>query len=104
MVEDSLRRMTDLLVESAQPKRIILFGSRARGETREGSDFDIMVIEECVGDRIAEMVRLSRILRPLRIPFDLLVVSEEKFEYWRDTPGNIYFEASTGGKILYEAA
>ncbi len=104
MVDDSLRRMTDLLVESAQPKRIILFGSRARGDAWEDSDFDIMVIEECVGDRIAEMVRLSRVLRPLRISFDLLVVSEDKFEYWRDTPGNIYFEASADGKILHEAA
>jgi hypothetical protein len=34
----------------------------------------------------------------------LLVVSAEKFEYWRDTPGNVYFEAAREGKILYEAA
>jgi hypothetical protein len=34
----------------------------------------------------------------------LLVVSAEKFNYWRDTPGNVYFEAATEGKVLYEAA
>jgi hypothetical protein len=50
------------------------------------------------------MVRLNRLLRSLDIPVDLLVVSAEKFNYWRDTPGNVYFEAATEGKVLYEAA
>jgi hypothetical protein len=40
----------------------------------------------------------------LDIAVDLLVVSAEKYEYWRDTPGNVYFEAASEGKILYEAA
>jgi hypothetical protein len=35
---------------------------------------------------------------------DLLVVSEANFQYWRDTPGNVYFEAATEGRVLYEAA
>ena len=34
---------------------------------------------------------------------DLLVVSAEKFNYWRDTPGNVYFEAATEGEVLYLA-
>jgi len=50
------------------------------------------------------MVRLNRLLRAFDIPVDLLVVSAEKFNYWRDTPGNVYFEAATEGEILYEAA
>ena len=33
-----------------------------------------------------------------------LVVSAEKFNYWRDTPGNVYFEAATEGEVLYEGA
>ena len=32
------------------------------------------------------------------------VVSLEKFNYWCDTPGNVYFEAATEGEVLYEAA
>jgi len=50
------------------------------------------------------MVRLNRALRSLSIAVDLLVVSQENFSYWRDTPGNVYFEAATEGKVLYEAA
>jgi predicted nucleotidyltransferase len=101
---ETIRRLTELLVEAAKPNRIILFGSRARGEASEDSDLDVMVIEEVVSDRVGEMVRLNRLLRSLDIPVDLLVVSAEKFNYWRDTPGNVYFEAATEGEVLYEAA
>ncbi|MCW5978461.1 MAG: nucleotidyltransferase domain-containing protein [Bryobacteraceae bacterium] len=96
--------MTELLVREAKPKYIILFGSRARDEASEDSDFDVMVVKTEASNRLEEMVRLSRLLRPLEIAVDLLVVSVEKFEYWRDTPGNVYFEAASEGRVLYEAA
>jgi len=100
----TIQRLTELLVKAAKPNRIIMFGSQARGEAGEDSDFDVMVVEETVSDRVAEMVRLNRLLRSLDIPVDLLVVSAEKFNYWCDTPGNVYFEAATEGEVLYEAA
>lgn len=103
-LQDTVARITDVLVRAARPKRIILFGSRARGGAAEGSDIDLMVVEERPVNRFAEMVRLNRLLRSFDIPIDLLVVSEEKFQYWRDTPGNVYFEAASDGAILYEAA
>ena len=106
VIEDETlrRRLTELLAWAAKPKYIILFGSQARGEGSEDSDFDVMVVEPEIANRGEEMVRLGRLLRSLDIAVDLLVVSAEKFEYWRDTPGNVYFEAASEGKVLYEAA
>ncbi|SPF37304.1 DNA polymerase, beta domain protein region [Candidatus Sulfopaludibacter sp. SbA4] len=101
---ETIKRLTELLIEAAKPNRIIMFGSQARGEADEDSDLDVMVVEEAVSDRVGEMVRLNRLLRSLDIPVDLLVVSAEKFNYWCDTPGNVYFEAATEGEVLYEAA
>jgi predicted nucleotidyltransferase len=101
---ETLGRLTELLARAAKPKYIILFGSRSRGEASEDSDFDVMVVESDIANRGAEMVRLGRLLRPLDISVDLLVVSTDRFEYWRDTPGNVYFEAASEGRILYEAA
>ena len=101
---ETIIRLTELLIDAAKPNRIIMFGSQARGEAGEDSDLDIMVVEEAVSDRVAEMVRLNRLLRSLDVSVDLLVVSSEKFNYWRDTPGNVYFEAATEGEVLYEAA
>jgi len=39
-------KLTSLLVQSAHPKRIILFGSQTRLDADESSDFDVMVVEE----------------------------------------------------------
>jgi predicted nucleotidyltransferase len=99
----SSSRLTQLLVDAANPARIILYGSHARGEASADSDIDIMVVETDVRDRVKEMVRLDRVVRSIGIPVDLLVVSKEKFDYWRDTPGNVYFEAAAEGRTLYEA-
>ena len=96
--------VTGVLVQAAHPKRIILFGSRARGEAASDSDFDIMVVEEKPANRFAEIVRLNRLLRSFDMAIDLLVVSDENFQYWRDTPGNVYYEAATEGQVLYEVA
>jgi predicted nucleotidyltransferase len=102
--DETVARLTQLLVEAAHPRLLILFGSHARGDAREDSDVDVMVVEERPADRLMEMVRLNRLLRGLEVAVDLLVVSEEKFNHWRDTPGNVYFEASSEGRVLYEAA
>ena len=101
---DKLRQAVEQIVKLAAPRRVILFGSRARGEERPGSDADLLVIEQEVADQAGEMTRLRRALSPLRIPVDVLVVSAERFDYWADTPGNVYFEASREGRVLYEAA
>lgn len=101
--DETVAELTRLLVDAARPKRLILFGSYARGEAQNDSDIDIMVVEERPADRLKEMVRLNRILRGLDAAVDLLVVSEETFNHWRDTPGNVYFEAASEGKVLYEA-
>ena len=102
--EESVSRLTQLLVDAANPARIILYGSYARGEASADSDIDIMVVETDVDDRIKEMVRLNRLVDSFGVSVDLLVVSKEKFDYWRNTPGNVYFEAATEGRTLYEAA
>lgn len=97
-------RMAAVIVREAHPRRVILFGSQARGDASSESDFDLMVVEASPVDRYQEMVRLRQLLRHFRVPLDLLVVSEDKFDYWRDTPGNVYHEAARDGILLYEAA
>ncbi len=99
-INEAVRR----LVEAAQPKKIILLGSHARGEATSDSDVDLMVVTGPLSgeQRFKEMVRLRELLSPLRFAVDLLVVPEERLEYWRDTPGNVYYEANREGVILYE--
>jgi len=45
-------------------------------------------------------VRLSDVLRALRVPVDVLVASKETFEYWADTPNTIYHEVAREGRVF----
>jgi predicted nucleotidyltransferase len=99
-----IAKATKLLLEAAHPTRIILFGSYGRGDAGAESDIDLLVVEHDVKDRVAEMTRLNRVLSPLRLSVDLLVVSQATFDYWASTPGNVYFQANQEGKVLYAAA
>ena len=51
-----------------------------------------------------ESVRLRRLLKGLIMAVDVLVVSQEKFDYWCDTPGNVFYEAKHEGRLIHEAA
>ncbi len=102
--ESAIQEAVRLLQEAGQPRRIILFGSYGRGTPRQESDLDFLVILPRVTDRRREMVRLRRLLSPLRIPADVLVVSEATFREWSGTPGNVLYEAAQEGRVLYEAA
>jgi len=101
ITEPQIAAAVERLAQAAQPERILLFGSHARGNAREDSDLDLLVIETEVSDRAAEMVRLRRLLRPLRIPVDILVYSRADVERWSNQPGSALFWALREGRVVY---
>lgn len=100
----TIQAAVELLRNAASLRKIVLFGSYATGKADEGSDIDILVVEEEIDDVMAETVRLLRVLSPLRLPVELVVVRRHDYDYWRDTPGNLIFETARYGKVLFEAA
>ena len=56
--EEKIQSVVERIVQVAQPSKVILFGSYARGNANENSDLDLMVIEPHVADSGREMVRL----------------------------------------------
>lgn len=99
--EETLRQAVATLVAAANPQRIVLFGSHARGDAGPHSDLDLLVVEKEVPHRAREMVRLSRALRPLRVPVDVLVVTEEELERYGKEPGSVYWWALKEGRVLH---
>ena len=96
-----LQHAIDLVAADGKPTRIVLFGSHARGDARDDSDIDLLVIENEVEDRAREMVGLRRLLRPLRVPADILVYSEEEVERWGHQPGSALYWALREGKVVH---
>lgn len=94
-IDEAVRRLLEAAPEGSE---VILFGSYARGDADEYSDVDFMVLEPFVDGQRREMVRLRQILRPLRIPVDVLVVSFEGFEAWKPQVNTIVHEADRDGR------
>ena len=102
--EDQIRQAVQALAACADPQRIVLFGSHARGDAQPDSDLDLLVIEQEVENHAREMTRLRRALRPLRLPVDVLVASERDVDAYRDTPGHVLYWALREGREVYGRA
>jgi len=102
--QQTIRKAVNLLLKAAPGSKVILFGSCARGDAREQSDLDFLVVEPSVDNPHAEMVRLRKALRPLGVPADVLVTTAETFEQWRDTPNTVIHEAAAEGKVYEQVS
>ncbi|MBM3496558.1 MAG: nucleotidyltransferase domain-containing protein [Armatimonadetes bacterium] len=98
----SIRQAVDILIREANPTRIILFGSHARGDAGPDSDVDLLVVSQQVASPRREMARLRRALSPLRIPADVIVADEATLSSsWADFPGSCLYDALREGKVVY---
>jgi uncharacterized protein len=106
VTDEVLRAMVQAIVDEVAPERIILFGSRARGQAQPDSDVDLVVIEkENFGpdrNRSLEIDRINRALRSFRVPSDVLVFSEAELDKWRHAVNHVLYDAIHEGRPLYE--
>jgi uncharacterized protein len=106
LTQQALEDMVQVIVQAADPEQIILFGSRSRGESRRGSDIDLLIVESDPFDekrsRRKEMARLWHALAPFPFAKDILVYSRDEVAYWRSSLNNVVARALREGKVLYE--
>jgi predicted nucleotidyltransferase len=88
------------LAAAAPDAQVILFGSHARGEAGPHSDVDFLVVEPEVANEAEESVRLHRTLRDLRMPADVIVVSRDYADRWREVRGCLVHVALSQGRVL----
>ena len=99
ILDDIIRR----IVEVAQPEKIILFGSAARGDMNRHSDVDLLIIKEGVG-ALDLMDQIYRNLRGVGAAVDAIVVSTRDVERYKDSHALVIKPALREGKVVYETA
>ncbi len=101
---EQIQAAVDLVVERLHPDQIILFGSAARGQMREGSDLDLLVIRpasdladdrrhdrwECYGDDSA-----------LNIAIDVISTDARTAHQRRRSAGYVEGAALEEGRTVY---
>jgi predicted nucleotidyltransferase len=105
VTEEVLSAMVQAIVREVDPERIYLFGSRARGEARQDSDVDLLiVVSEPFGpehSRFQEINRVYQALSAFRIPNDVLLYSSDEFAKWSQSLNHVVGRCSREGKLLY---
>lgn len=100
--EEMLEEIIQRIVEVAQPEKIILFGSAARGDMGRNSDIDLLVVKSGIPHRGRLTEAIYTNLFGVGFAVDVIVVTQEDIERYRDSIGLIIEPALREGEIIYD--
>jgi predicted nucleotidyltransferase len=96
-----IRQLSRQIAEEFHPRRIVLFGSYARGAATEDSDVDLLVITPFKGLPVAKSVEIRLRVRP-PFPVDILVRTPEKVRKRLAMGDSFMHDILENGTVLYE--
>lgn len=101
--EALLKEIVRRVVDTAQPERVILFGSAAHGKMGPNSDVDLLVVKRGKFDhrRLTGNIYLS--LHGIGQAVDVIVVTPEQVEQHRDKPWLVIAPALREGREVYHS-
>lgn len=102
-VQPALERIADAIRERVRPELILLFGSRARGDAREDSDYDIMIVLHDGADLERHRRDASNALRVIGVSADVLAASVTDYQRYQHDPGFLDWLVAREGVLLYSS-
>ena len=108
MIEKELYTEIVARLSAQKPLKVILFGSRARGEFDTASDLDLLVVLDKDGvphtfkEKADNFLEVSRLLRDLnkRIAMDLVVMTRTQWERFIEMDSGFSREVQAKGMPL----
>lgn len=99
--EEWIERAAEQIKTTYEPEKIILFGSAARGELREDSDIDLLIIKKTSKGKLDRMSEVLELLDPLN-PVEPHVYTPEEIQERLRLGDPFIQEILKQGKVLYE--
>lgn len=103
IVDQLPKGLLDRIVTHLNPQKVILFGSRARGNVHADSDWDFLVIMD--DDAPAERLgwkSMYEARRGIHAPIDIIPCRDQTFRKRIGVVGSLPWIASTHGVVVYE--
>ena len=96
-------KIVSIIVSSVEPEQIVLFGSYARGENKNTSDIDLLVLKRNLQNAkiITDDLYMSFFDNNIKIPVDLIVLDYDKYNNLKNEIGYIYKTINKEGKLIY---
>jgi predicted nucleotidyltransferase len=101
--EETLQKIISRVVEVAKPEKIILFGSAARGQMGPHSDVDLLVIKRGKFHQGHVTGEIYMNLHGVGQAVDVILVTPEQVERYRNTHFLVIAPALREGKEVYHA-
>ena len=103
VMDKTLEKIRDVIVETVHPDKIILFGSRARGTNREDSDYDVFILKEGITNErtVIGDVNVAFFRNHIIDDIDVVAANPEKFEKHRDNKYLVYKDIHDQGVTIY---
>ncbi len=90
------------IVSTLQPRRIVLFGSRARGDAGSDSDVDLLIEMESDLSPAERIRAVDRLFTPRTWPMDVVVFTPAEIARQRTSRNSLVHVAEREVKVLYE--
>ena len=91
------------IVDAVHPEAVFLFGSRARGDAEEGSDWDLFVVlSDDVPPGSVTPSKLRRLVSGLGASFDVHACRRAVFEARKADPNSLSHDVAEEGRLVYE--
>jgi predicted nucleotidyltransferase len=97
-----IAQVAERIRERFNPEKIILFGSHARGEARQDSDIDLLIVAATKLPPRERFPAVRRALADFPAAFDLILKTPGEYRRWRKVLNNIVYFAEKYGKVIYE--
>ena len=103
---DITAEITRRIVEGFHPQRVVLFGSRARGDAREDSDYDVLIVGPSDDSQRKRVLPVYYALMGLQTGTGVDVVwwTPNEVAKWQDTKTHFINRALRDGQVLYECS
>lgn len=97
-----LETITQRIVKTFNPERIILFGSYAYGKPNADSDMDLLIVMESDERPAVRSAKVSKVVRPRLFPVDIMVRTPKEVKQRLEMGDYFFQEIFAKGKVLYE--
>jgi len=102
MYKDIKNKLIDLLA-GLEYNKILLFGSRAREENREDSDYDVIIsLKNNISnqEKLALQSKIRKAFAQDKIDIDIIIKNFDEYNYQKELLGNVVYYANREGILL----